>query len=212
MKYILTCDSLEFEGKTLYRIQAIKDFNNVKKGDIGGYVESTDNLSQHGNCWIYNDAKAMGSSMVLDNASLEGRSVMKDHSTLAGNSRCSGATKLMQGAWIGENAWLLDSYIADCPQIEGNSRIHNSTIVGNAYVTGNTYILDSTVKGYSVISGNACVFNKQLEDDTSFNFITDRDEMFKPTEETDKRALKSLFKNDISKALSNRGKSYGEDI
>lgn len=212
MKYILTCHSLEFEGRILYRIQAIKDFGNVKKGDIGGYVESTENLSHFGNCWIYNDAKAMDSSMVIDDAILEGQSIMKNHSIISCNSRCSGTTKLSQGSWIGDNSWLLDSYIADCSQIEGNSRIHNSTIIGNTYITGNTFVLDSTVKGYSVISGNACVFNRIIENDTSFNFITDKDEIFKSTEESDRRALRGLFKNDISKALSDRNKKYGEDI
>ena len=52
-------------GKTLYRIQALKPLNDVKEGEIGGYVESEDNLSQEGNCWIYDDA------CVFDNARIE---------------------------------------------------------------------------------------------------------------------------------------------
>jgi hypothetical protein len=28
----------------LYRIEALKDFGDVKKGDLGGYVQSEDNL------------------------------------------------------------------------------------------------------------------------------------------------------------------------
>jgi hypothetical protein len=36
----------------LYRIKAVRDFSDVKKGDIGGYVESEDNLSHEGDCWV----------------------------------------------------------------------------------------------------------------------------------------------------------------
>lgn len=212
MKYILTSHSIEFEGRILYRIQAVKDFSNVKRGDIGGYVETTDNLSQYGNCWIYNDAKAMDGSMVLDDSILEGQSVMKNQSTLSHNARCSGASKLHHKSWVGENAWLLDAYIAENPQIEGNSRVQNSTILGISYIAGNSNIMDSIIKGYSVISGDACVFNQNLEDSTSFNFVSDGDKKYQATEESDKRALKSLFKDDISKALSSVNKGYGEDI
>jgi len=41
----------------LYRIRALKDFGDVKKGDIGGYIQSKSNLSQEGNVWIYDAAK-----------------------------------------------------------------------------------------------------------------------------------------------------------
>ena len=48
MKYELTKES---KGN-LFRIKALKDFGNVKKGDLGGFIEKTDNLSQEGNCWV----------------------------------------------------------------------------------------------------------------------------------------------------------------
>lgn len=39
MKYKLT-NPVKFKGRILYRVQALKDFNDVKKGDLGGYIES----------------------------------------------------------------------------------------------------------------------------------------------------------------------------
>ena len=42
--------------KKLYRIKALKDFSDVKTGEIGGFVESENNLSQEVSCWIYGDA------------------------------------------------------------------------------------------------------------------------------------------------------------
>lgn len=40
----------------LYRIVALKNFGDVKKGDVGGWVASDRCLSQTGKCWVYDDA------------------------------------------------------------------------------------------------------------------------------------------------------------
>lgn len=61
-KYKLTKETINYCGTTLYRIEALKNFSNVKKGDKGGFVQSKDNLSDEGDCWIYNDAKVMQKS------------------------------------------------------------------------------------------------------------------------------------------------------
>ena len=47
---------------TVYRIKALKDFNDVKKGDLGGFIQNEMNLSQDGNCWVYNDRLSCRSS------------------------------------------------------------------------------------------------------------------------------------------------------
>lgn len=36
-KYELTKDTINWCGRTLHRIRALRDFGNVKKEDIGGY-------------------------------------------------------------------------------------------------------------------------------------------------------------------------------
>ena len=59
-KYEILMDedhTIEFEGRVLHRIRALKNFGLVEIGEIGGYVQTEDNLSQYGNCWIYDDAK-----------------------------------------------------------------------------------------------------------------------------------------------------------
>lgn len=45
-KYELTNETIFFNGLTLYRIRAIKDFSDVKAGDLGGWIEKEVNLSQ----------------------------------------------------------------------------------------------------------------------------------------------------------------------
>lgn len=55
-KYKLTDETIEVEGKALYRIEALKDFCEIKNGDKGGFIESEDNLSHEGNAWVYDNA------------------------------------------------------------------------------------------------------------------------------------------------------------
>ena len=51
---------------TLHRIRALKDFGNVKAGDLGGWVEHEGNLSQDGDCWIYYPAIVCGTAKLED--------------------------------------------------------------------------------------------------------------------------------------------------
>lgn len=67
-KYELTDETIEVYGTALHRIKALKDFGNVKKGELGGYVESERNLSQEGNCWVCGNAKVCGDAKVCGNA------------------------------------------------------------------------------------------------------------------------------------------------
>lgn len=65
-KFELTTDSIKGNGTTLYRIKALIDFGDVKAGDLGGYVEKEENLSQYGNAWVYDDAWVHGDAWVCD--------------------------------------------------------------------------------------------------------------------------------------------------
>ena len=72
-KYEIVKDMvIEYKGKTLYRVRALKNFDDIKTGDLGGYVESYNNLSQEGNCWIFNNAKVYDDARVYDDAKIYG--------------------------------------------------------------------------------------------------------------------------------------------
>ena len=59
---LLKRDHITVNGTTLYRIQALVDINdNVKKGDLGGYIERKSNLDLYGGTsWVYPDSKVYG--------------------------------------------------------------------------------------------------------------------------------------------------------
>jgi hypothetical protein len=44
-KYELTDETIDVLGNTLHRIKALKNFSDIHKGDLGGFVESEENLS-----------------------------------------------------------------------------------------------------------------------------------------------------------------------
>ena len=50
--------------RLLKQIRALRSFGNVKKGQIGGWIESEDNLSHDGNCWIDYDCVVCGDTKV----------------------------------------------------------------------------------------------------------------------------------------------------
>lgn len=68
MKYKLTNKKIDYLGRTLYQIEAVKKFGNIAKGQKGGFIEKKSNLSQDGNAWVYNYAMVYGDAKVCDNA------------------------------------------------------------------------------------------------------------------------------------------------
>ena len=56
----------------LWRIKALRDFGNVAKGDIGGWIEGEKNLSHEGDAWVYGNAGVSGDAWVSGDARVYG--------------------------------------------------------------------------------------------------------------------------------------------
>lgn len=88
------------DGHNVYRIEALKDFSDVKKGDLGGWIEKEDNLSQKGNCWAYDDAivfenaRIYHNTRIFGNAEVYGKAVLVDDCTIYDNAIIRGYTFL----------------------------------------------------------------------------------------------------------------------
>ena len=68
-KYELTSETTQtINGETLYRIKALRDFGDVKAGDLGGWVESESNLDHVGDCWVFDNAWVFGDARVCGEA------------------------------------------------------------------------------------------------------------------------------------------------
>ena len=57
-------------GKKLFRIRALVAFGNVEAGELGGYVEKEDNLSDDGNAWVSGNARVSGNAWVYGDADI----------------------------------------------------------------------------------------------------------------------------------------------
>ena len=80
-KYELTNESKVVNGCAVYRIKALKDFGTVKKGDMGGYIQSSINLSHKDDCWIF------GNSEVYENAKVYRKAIVYGDARVYGNAK-----------------------------------------------------------------------------------------------------------------------------
>lgn len=68
---LLKDDYIKVGERTAYRIKALKDFGNVKKGDLGGYIAKEENLSHDRNAWVFDNAVVVGEeAAVYDDAEI----------------------------------------------------------------------------------------------------------------------------------------------
>ena len=76
MKYMMFPTDIEVETRNpetgryikvpLHRIRVTKDFSDVKAGDFGGLIQDESNLSQEGDCWIYDEVNIWLNEMGRD--------------------------------------------------------------------------------------------------------------------------------------------------
>ena len=136
-KYELLKDNyINYCGKTLYRIKALRDFSNVKAGDVGGYVQSEDNLSHKGDCWVYDNVKVFNSAKIHDNAKVRGNAQIYGDAEVFGSARIHGNAKIYDEAGIFDNATVFEN-----ARVCNNARIkYNARVYGNAKIERDTII------------------------------------------------------------------------
>lgn len=162
-KYILTDEVIEYYSYKLYRVMAIKDFGNIHKGDLGGWVEDESNLSQKGECWIYDNAKVFDKAKIYGNAKVWGESIVHEKAKVYGNATLSGAVIVYNNARI-----YGDADVYGVVMIRGNAKVYGKArvcekaeVYGDAKIYGNAYIY-----GFASICGDAEI--KSNEDYTVY--------------------------------------------
>lgn len=161
----------------LYRIKAIKDFGDVKAGDLGGFIEKEDNLSHEGNAWVYDSAQVYGGAQVYDNvkvfniAQVHGNAQIYDNaciysnaqiygnSQVYGDSRVYGDAQVCGNAQICGNAWVHgDSKVYEDARVYSNANILWISKIGSRF--GTTTVFENKDGGISV---NCGCFLERLE-------------------------------------------------
>ena len=156
-KYKLTDETINLNGVTLYRIEALKYFGEIKKGDKGGFIESENNLAHEGDAWVSDNAHVYGDARVFNNAHVYG------------NAFVSGYAQVYGDAFVYGNAWLYDNTrvcgyarVADNARVYGDANVcDDSSVFGSALVYDNARVYgDALVRGYACVCGDAEISNK----------------------------------------------------
>ena len=137
-KYELTDATIEYIGHTLHRIRAVRSFGDVKKGELGGFLESEINLTHEGNCWVAENARIFGAARVAENARISGAAQVNQNAQVFGFARISGDTQI-----FGEARIFGFAQVSGDTQIFGKAEVSgNAVVCGDAVVAGtNDYIV-----------------------------------------------------------------------
>ena len=168
-KYELTDETIVIGGKILHRIRALRDFAEVKAGDIGGYIENENNLSHEGNAWVSDkacvsgNARVSGNAWVIGSACISDKAQVRDKAYVSGNACVSGNARVCENAWVRDNACVCEnSQVSGRAYVSGNACVcENSQVSGNTRVFGNTWINgDACVRDKAWVFGNTRVSDK----------------------------------------------------
>lgn len=155
---ILENDIIKYQGRTLFRIQRRFD------GKIGGYIESEENLSHRGSCFIFENAKVYGNAIVLDSAEIH------DNAEIFEDARIYGEVKIYGNAEVYGNARVFGkAEVCEGARIYGNSIVYgNAKVYGEARVYGNARVCeDCDILGITEIYENAKVYGEARVYDTA---------------------------------------------
>ena len=143
-KYELTSEVIGYQGHTLHRIKALKDFDSVEAGEFGGWIESEENLSQADNAWIDGEAMVFGNAKVYGNARVFG------NAKILGNAHIFDYARVYNNVRIYDNARVYDNaQVADYAEVYENAKVcENVKVYGFTNIFGNVRICGNvTIKG-----------------------------------------------------------------
>ena len=163
---LLEDETIKFEGRTLYRIQALKDFGSVEKDQKGGYIQSEYNLSHEGNCWIHDNAVAMDRSRVLDDATMFDNASMHDSASMYDSTEMHNHTSMHDFTEMHDNT-LMYNYASmhDFTEMHDNTLMYNyASMYDNASIHDCSRMYDhsrmyddSEMTGESIIKNDVCL-------------------------------------------------------
>lgn len=192
-KYELTKETLEHKGRTLYRIRALVDFHTVKAGDLGGFVESEDNLAHESRAWIGGEAK------VYDKAKVFGEAFVYDEAEVYGNAKVFAYGEVHDKAEVFDDATVFNK-----ANVYGEAKIYGKAVIfDKAEVYGKAEVFDQA----QVYDKAKAYENAVLKDEAELYFqgiargnalLENRDkvgygEVSAPLKEDIKEALRATF-------------------
>lgn len=168
---LLANDTKKVACRTLYRIQALRNiFDDVAEGDLGGYIEKEANLSQEGECWVYDEAQVYGDAVVTGDAAVCHRAKVGGHAVIADTAYVSDSARVYGNAKVCGNADVFGScWVYDNAVVDGEVFLDGEVIVsGNTKITGHSRIegkiefrgLNNVVEEDALVTTDCCFSGK----------------------------------------------------
>ena len=134
-KFELTDIIMRYKGRTLHRIKSLKDFGNVKKGDLGGWIESKDNLSQFDNCWVYDEGKVYDCGAVYGNGQVYENGQVYDNGEVYDNGAVFGNGEVFDNGQVYDNGKVFgDGKVFGNGEIYGGGKVFGDGEVGKGFI------------------------------------------------------------------------------
>lgn len=146
-----------------HRMKALRDFSDVRAGDLGGIIHKESNLSHDGDCWIYDNAFVGGDAQVLDNAKVYDTAIISGSAMVMENARVAFRSNISGSAGIYGNAHVNGGCLFDNCRVGEFATVQNGTICGNAEIKGKACISgEAIVRDNATIAGSASVFGSAV--------------------------------------------------
>ena len=149
-------------GVTVYRIKALVDFDDIKAGQLGGYIEKEENLKVYYSVldpgWYsyYAENNKVRASWVYDNACVYGDSVVYSGGRVKGHSV------------------ICNSHILDDSTIDGDCSIFNSKVSYKSTIVGDSFISNSELENV-IIEDSTSLYTVQMKRSTVKGYTSIQD-------------------------------------
>lgn len=128
----MTSETLQYAGHTLHRIKALRDFGTIYAGELGGWIEKEENLSQVGNAWVYGDSMVYDNAIVSDNAWVYCNAKVYDNANVCGNAIIRDHARVFGNVLVSDNADIFNhAIICGYVEVRGNAEIRNAKVYDN---------------------------------------------------------------------------------
>lgn len=146
-KYVIT-DIVHPKYPWLHRIRALHQVNEqVMPGLLGGYIQTEENLSQDGSCWIYDEAICCENAVVTKDGRMYDGAMARDSALVGGDAR------MFERARAEGNSCVLSGELKEDARVAGDAVI-NKADNGESPLIGRYSNVYGTVCGRCIINEN----------------------------------------------------------
>lgn len=162
-KYCIT-GIVHWQYPFLHRIRALRNIGDkVKAGDLGGFVESEQNLSFEpgDDAWLFDD------SICCNEARVDKNSILKDNAEVSGRAYITGGSTLSCTVKVANSAYICGARLSFGCMVLGKAMIVPLHKTGRAPMLGGDIFIYGVVSGDVRVAGKLVIMeNEKIQNST----------------------------------------------